>query len=145
MGQAYYDWNASGRLKASLSIQEHNGQEFMRIRGICVAKVEMLVPKSQGDSRDLQAQLFSLQHRYREYCVAWTVTLGTSIDRLSLAQDWSPQSRHLDDYRAYIAQDMTSFSCLLPMRRLLGVWDVFVRDAPECFADTRCSKQMKDF
>src|SRR5690242_6972957 len=89
----YNHWRASGRHRAILSKQKHNGVDCMRLRGLRVATLGAVNSASERDQKDVHILLHSLQDRYDERSIAWTITYGDDVDRQALWEDPEVEER----------------------------------------------------
>ncbi|KAJ8118593.1 hypothetical protein OPT61_g484 [Boeremia exigua] len=108
LGFFYYRWRACGYYRVVASKHKLDKLDCMRLRGVRVATLEAITPRGYRDSEEVKTLLCSLQDRHDERSIAWTMTHGMGADGDSLCQQPQKQERHMDDYRAFINNDVNN-------------------------------------
>ncbi|KAF2994349.1 hypothetical protein E8E13_000577 [Curvularia kusanoi] len=102
LNTVYYLLPTPGCLEATATRQTLGGHDCMQIRGILVSKVEAVRKLLLHDSEYMQILVKSLQDRFGERSVAWTMTRGRTVSGVNMQLFPEDEAQHMDAYRAFI-------------------------------------------
>jgi hypothetical protein len=101
----YHKFEPAGSLGLTVSRQQYDGYDCMRIRGVRVSKLKTVTVEKRQDVKGIQTLLKTLANHHSECSVAWTTTCAFGLNGGRLWRRPQRELNHMDAYRGFVLLD----------------------------------------